>query len=171
MHSLKNEGLIPYKKYRFIVFIDFPAASRGVQAQTSRVVIQPGFVTYQGENSFNWVPSCLGFLPYRTKTWLNPQGLCFDIPDLNLYLYCLDPRGSPQRASPGGCGWGEDAPILSVRGHGQHSITHGESQSPRSNPPEPDGLPVSTHAGLWKFTCERTFIAGQACASLCFVEL
>lgn len=100
-----------------------------------------------------------------------PQGLGFDNPDLNQCLYCLDPRGSPQRSSPGGCGWREDAPILSVRRHGQHSITYGEPQPPRSDPPEPDGLPVSAHAGLWIFTWERTFIAGQACASLCFVEL
>lgn len=35
------------KRRRLILFIDFP-----VQAQSSRVVIQPGFVTYQGENSF-----------------------------------------------------------------------------------------------------------------------
>ena len=48
-----------------------------------------------------------------------------------------DPRGPSLGPGGGGGGRGEDAPLLSLRGHGQHGIPYGEPWSPGIHPHQP----------------------------------
>ena len=63
-----------------------------------------------------------------------------------------DTGGRAHRFSDGGCGGSQDASLLSVRGHGQHSVTYGKSRNSRQDSRLCAYLPVSELNTMYKIT-------------------